>query len=189
MVCCGKSKVVVNPAPQGDRMQEIAGPSVRSLLIEMLFDDQPLATATAFAVDGPKGPLLVTNRHNVTGRNPSTDQPLSKSGGVPNNVKIIHNHATTLGQWVSTTERLYDVHGKQRWLEHPRLKEKADFVALPLMDLANVRTFSYDPSSPGPDIYVGPADSLSVIGFPFGLTAGGAFPIWATGFMASRTGD
>ena len=73
-----------------------------------------------------------------------------------------------------------------RWIEHPTLGAKADFVALKLTQLDDVDLHPYDPSNPGPKIHVGPADSVSVIGFPFGQTAGGAFGVWATGFLASE---
>ena len=33
---------------------------------------------------------------------------------------------------------------------------------------------------------IGPAETVSVIGFPFGITAGGNLPVWATGFIASE---
>jgi len=59
-------------------------------------------------------------------------------------------------------------------------------VALPLTDLDDVEVFPYDPSNPGTPIFVGPADAVSVIGFPFGIAAGGALAVWATGFLASE---
>jgi hypothetical protein len=33
---------------------------------------------------------------------------------------------------------------------------------------------------------IGPADAVSVIGFPFGLSSGERFPLWATGSMAQE---
>ena len=36
-----------------------------------------------------------------------------------------------------------------------------------------------------PTIAIGPAEIVSVIGFPFGLASGGCFAIWASGFVAS----
>lgn len=167
-------------------MATIAKPSVQSLLIEMQFNGQPLSTGTAFVVNTPtRGPHLITNRHNVTGRHQETGAPLSKTGGVPSDIVIIHNRKGALGQWVPHTEALY-VNGSPRWVEHPSLGAKADFVALPLTQLFDVELYPYDPSNPGPEIQVGPADSVSVIGFPFGITAGGAFGVWATGFLASE---
>lgn len=59
-------------------------------------------------------------------------------------------------------------------------------MALPLTQTEDVDLYPYDPLQPGIDMFFGPADSVSVIGFPFGMTAGGAFGIWATGFIASE---
>src|SRR5882672_11503222 len=166
-------------------MGHIAQPSVQSLLIEMQFNGQPLSTGTAFVVQSAKGAHLITNRHNVTGRNQDTAAPLSPTGGVPSDIVIVHNRKGQLGQWVPRTEPLY-IGGTPRWREHPALGPKADVVALPLTSLNDVELYPYDPANPGPAIFVGPADSVSVIGFPFGMTAGGAFGVWATGFLASE---
>jgi len=166
-------------------MPQIALPSVQSLLIEMQFNGQPISTGTAFVVQSTKGPHLITNRHNVTGRHQDTGAPLSPTGGVPSDIVIVHNRKGQLGQWVPRKEPLY-IGGAPRWREHPSLGPKADFVALPLMSLDDVELYPYDPANAGPAIFVGPADTVSVIGFPFGITAGGAFGVWATGSLASE---
>lgn len=163
----------------------IAKPSVQSLLIEMQFNGQALATGTAFVVETSKGPHLITNRHNVTGRNQETGQPLSKTGGIPNQLVIVHNQKGKLGHWVPRLEQL-EANGAPRWVEHPTLGSRADFVALKLTALDDVELYPHELASPGPEIQVGPADTVSVIGFPFGLTAGGALAVWATGFVASE---
>lgn len=166
-------------------MPNIAQPSVQSLLIEMQFKSQPLSTGTAFVVQSAKCPHLITNRHNVTGRHQDTGAPLSTTGGVPSDIVIVHNRKGLLGQWIPRTEPLH-VDGVPRWREHPTLGYKAGFVALPLTSLNDVELYPYDPANVGPAIFVGPADTVSVIGFPFGMTAGGAFGVWATGFLASE---
>lgn len=129
---------------------------------------------------------MITNRHNVTGRHQETNNPISPTGGIPNEIVIVHNRAAKLGEWVEKVESLNDAHDQPRWKEHPVLKAKADFVALPLTQLSDVELYPYNPQQPGADIFIGPADTVSVIGFPFGLTAGGALGIWATGFVASE---
>ena len=151
----------------------------------MRFNGQPLSTGTSFIVRTPKGPYLVTNRHNVTGRRQDNNEPMSPTGGVPNEIVVIHNRKGSLGQWLPQVEQLYDAE-IPRWREHPQLGAKADFVALKLTQLDDVELYPYDVANTGPEIMVGPADSVSVIGFPFGLTAGGAAGIWATGFLASE---
>ena len=72
------------------------------------------------------------------------------------------------------------------WIEHPTLGAKSDFVALQLRELDDVHLYPYDMVNTGPNLKVGPADSVSVVGFPFGLQVGGSMAIWATGFMASE---
>jgi len=164
---------------------KIAGPSAMSLFLEMKFNGTPLATGTGFVAVSPKGPVLVTNRHNVTGRRPDNDQPLSSTRGVPNELTIIHNVKDQLGSWRSCREPLYD-DLKPRWIEHPTLGQTADMIALPLTQLESVALYPYDPSHPGQDIAIGPADTVSVVGFPFGVRGGGFLGVWATGFVASE---
>jgi hypothetical protein len=126
-------------------MNAIAKPSIQSLFIEMQFDGQSLSTGTAFVVNTPtKGPHLVTNRHNVTGRNQETGKPLSKTGGVPNNLVIFHNKLGNIGHWVMRQEPLYKHDESPRWIEHPTLEHQADFVALPLTNLHDVELYPYD---------------------------------------------
>ena len=169
-------------------MLTIAKPSVQSLLLQMRFNGQPLSTGTGFVSPSAKGPLLITNRHNVTGRRQDNSKPLSGTGGIPNEIVVFHNVKGKLGSWRNKIEPLYfDPENKnRRWLEHPVLGGKADFVALPLTQLDDVELYPYDPANPGVDILIGPAETVSVIGFPFGITAGGIFPVWATGFIASE---
>lgn len=167
-------------------MPTIARPSVQSLLLQMRVDGTPLATGTGFVLLAPMaGPVLITNRHNVTGRSQDTGRPLSTTGGLPNEVVIVHNRKNALGQWVERVETLYSG-TDPRWHEHPTLGSKADFVALPLHSLNDVDLYPYDLEDAGPDILIGPADTVSVVGFPFAITAGGAFAVWATGFLASE---
>jgi hypothetical protein len=167
-------------------MGAITKPSVQSLLLQMHFNGQPLSTGTGFVVNTPtKGPHLLTNRHNVTGRHQDTGQPLSKTLGVPSHISVLHNKKGALGSWLARDEPLY-VGTAPRWVEHPVLGAKADFVALKLTELTDVDLYPYEITSSEPKIRVGPADPVSVIGFPFGMTAGGAFGVWATGFLASE---
>lgn len=166
-------------------MATIALPSVRSLLIQMSIGTQPLGTGTGFVVQSAKGPVLLTNRHNVTGRRQDDGKPLSPMGGIPDSLTVIHNRKGKLGEWLSRTETLL-LTGRPRWVEHPSLGAKVDFVALPLTLLTDVEVYPYDVFNTGPAIRCGPADTVSVVGFPFGIQAGGSLAVWATGFIASE---
>jgi hypothetical protein len=167
------------------RMPNITQPSVQSLLVQMRFGDVVLGTGTGFIVNSQNRPLLITNRHLATGRHQDTGAPLSKTAGVPDNLVIWHNHLGKLGQWVARREPLY-LHELPRWREHPKLGARADIIALPLTELADVQLYPYDLASPGPELQVGPSDLVSVVGFPFGMAGGGLFAIWATGFLATE---
>jgi hypothetical protein len=165
----------------------IALPSIQSLLIEMRFNGQLLSTATGFvSISRTGGAFLLTNRHNVTGRNQETGKPLSATGGLPNEIGVLQNSQTGVGQWIPKLQPLFDNNGNPLWKEHPTLGPRADFVAIPLQDLSGVQLHPYDTQNPGAPISLGPSETISVIGFPFGMTAGGAFAVWATGFLASE---
>src|SRR6266436_1654244 len=86
----------------------VALPSIQSLFLELRFNGQPLSTATGFIVEKASQPLLVTNRHVVTGRHNTTGEPLSPTGGLPNEVAILQNRKGCLGEWVWRVEALLD---------------------------------------------------------------------------------
>ena len=165
-------------------MAKIAQPSVQSLLIEMRANGAALSIGTGFVVNGKNGPALVTNWHNLAGRNPETTQPMSPTGALPDEIRIMHNKLNALGSWMPFTESLFS-NGKPRWSEHPKYAEKVDVVALPLSNTTDGHLYPHDLVG-GLKLHVGPADPVSVIGFPFGIQAGGSLAVWATGFLASE---
>ena len=151
----------------------IEKPSVQSLLIEMRIQGQPISTGTGFLVETGKGAAVVTNRHNVTGRHQETGKPLSLTGATPDEMVIVHNQKDNLGQWITRLERLVDSDNNHIWYEHPSLGSGADIVALLLTEQDDVEVIPYDTKDTGPEIRIGPSDSISVVGFPFGIQAGG----------------
>lgn len=163
----------------------LSKPSVQSLLIQMHLNGHNLAIGTGFVANSTKGPVLITNRHNVTGKNNKTGAILSPNGHLPDSITILHNKAGQLGKWVGRLEQLYKDY-IPLWIEHPVLGSTADFVALPLTQLNDVDIYPHTLGVGDRKILVSPSDTVSVIGFPFGLTAGGALAIWSTGFMASE---
>lgn len=152
----------------------------------MCFEGLVLASASGFVcMSKSSRPVLITNLHNVTGRDFGTGQALADHGGVPDALLISHNKADAVGEWITKKEPLFDDDGNPRWVEHPTLGSKVDFVALPLTDLKDVDIHPYDPTGGTPIAY-GPSDVISVVGFPFGMRVGGSLAVWATGFVASE---
>ncbi|WP_368230978.1 hypothetical protein [Aeromonas sp. s3] len=162
----------------------------KSLFIEMYFDEHKLSSGTAFlaANDRESHCALITNRHNVTGRNQETGECLSNMCATPNNIVIHFHKNNSVGEWLKVKLPLYRDDETPFWIEDPILGAKADVVALNLnwgRDVSKV-PFYIKTNLDRDDLYVGPGDTVSVIGFPFGVSSFGKFPIWATGFLAQE---
>ena len=56
--------------------------------VRMYYGQTPLAHGTCFFVMSVDGPVLVTNRHNFTGRNNITGEPLHKECGIPDHAVV-----------------------------------------------------------------------------------------------------
>lgn len=165
----------------------ISIPSMKSLFIKMYSGELLLASATAFLAANNREShcALITNRHNVTGRNQETGRCLHSKGAEPDTIEIFFHKKGAMGEWIPVRLPLYRDDGSPFWIEHPRLGAEVDVIALNLKWGSDVEKYPYymdldlDHS-----VFVGPAEPVSVIGFPFGVSAHGYFPIWSTGFLA-----
>lgn len=153
--------------------------------METAANGRSLMTATAFVVSRNDQFFLVTNWHVLAGRIPETNQPTHPSAAIPDTVRIAHHSKGRLGSWQLVEEQLYKPDGSPRWLEHAQGKV-IDVVALPLSNIPPaIDVFPLDLVLADADLIPQPAMSVSIIGFPFGLSAGGARPIWKTGHIAT----
>lgn len=169
-------------------------PTLKSLYIEMYFNETKLSSGTATLVARNKDSYLtlVTNRHNVTGRHQETGECLSKYAAEPNAI-VIHFHENVENEpvgkhWKQIRLPLYRDDGTPYWIEHPRFGSKADIVALNLTWGNDVHKYTYylETELDSANMILSPAETVSVIGFPFGLSSYGKLPIWATGFLAQE---
>lgn len=182
------------PAPGSALALRLEVPSLKSLYIEMYFGDTLLSSGTAFLVanDQSSHCALITNRHNVTGRHQETGECLDKKHcATPDNIHIyFHKPPLDLGEWHCVKLPLFKEDGSPWWIEHPRFGASADVVALNLSWGSDVNKLPYylKTDLDRTKLVVRPAETISVIGFPFGLSSTGRFPIWATGFMAQELG-
>lgn len=166
-------------------------PTLKSLLIEICFGDTVLGTGTAFlaANNGESHCALITNRHNVTGRHQDTGDCLNSNAAIPDNIRIyFHKNAERPGEWKKIQLPLYRADHSPYWYEHSTLGAKADVVALNVKWGDDVTKYPYylETELDRFGIEVGPAEPVSVIGFPFGYTTLEHFPVWATGFLAQE---
>ncbi|WP_105668116.1 trypsin-like serine peptidase [Cronobacter dublinensis] len=162
----------------------------KSLFVEMYFDEQKLSSGTAFLVanDRESHCTLITNRHNVTGRNQETNECLSKTCATPNHIVIYFHNSQSIGNWLKVKLPLYREDETPYWIEDPILGAKADVIALNLNWGSDVSKFPFymKTNLDRDNLYVAPGDTVSVIGFPFGISSFGKFPVWATGFLAQE---
>ena len=160
--------------------------SKASLFLQLSINDRPLEKATGFIIRIPdRGFYLITNWHVLSGRNPIDEQPRHTTGAIPDAVSISYHHHDRFGEWVVGTEGLF-TGGVPRWIEHRRGRA-VDIVALPLdniPDTAAITTFALGLS--GSDLVSEVGMPVFMIGFPFGIGAGGKWPIWKAGNIASE---
>lgn len=157
--------------------------SVRSLLLQLRVGGNDLSTATGFVVEVDAKKILISSWHVFAGRDPDTGQPLSPTAGIPDEVRIVH-HGPSLGSWHITSEPL--LQGDQAlWLAHPD-GQRMDLAGLELRNLPEaVAIYSFDTNLADVDLVAQPAMPVSIIGFPFGISVAGAWPIWKTGHIAT----
>lgn len=164
-------------------------PSLKSLFVEMYVGETKLSSGTAILIANNREShcALVTARHNVTGRHQDTNQYLSRHAVSPDNI-LIHFHSsdeTPEPQWTQVRLPLYRENRTPYWIEHPRLAGAVDIVALNVNWGSDVTKYPYylNTDLDSVNMVIDPAETVSVIGFPFGLRFGGNFPVWVTGFV------
>lgn len=158
--------------------------SCSSLRVELRARINALGTATGFVVQSEKGAFLISNWHVFSGRDPETRQPISDTGALPDEVRIVHHHSNRLGQWKIVSQSLRSTSDEPSWIEHPEGR-KIDLAALPLEHHDDIELYPLDLSLADHDVALQPAMSVSIIGYPYDLATGTAFPIWKTGHIAS----
>ena len=158
--------------------------SLASIPVEMYFDDTNLGLGTAFVWAHNKELFLITNWHNVSGKDPNTGNHLLKTAAEPNKFKIWFNQRGQLGNKISKIINIRVSRGAPLWLVHPVHGNKIDVVAIPLVDLPDVDMHPINLME-NTELRLQVGMDVFVLGFPFGIAAGG-FPIWKRGSFASE---
>ncbi len=157
--------------------------SVKPLYLETYLNETQIGVATGFVVKKDSSYYLITNWHVVTFRNPINNQPMVTGVGNPNIMKVWF-HGQKLGQWLRKDIKIIDADGNKLWLEHGRGKE-IDVVAISFKPTEDIKIYDMDLVLAEFDLMIYPSESVSIIGFPQGITSEGKFPIWKTGHVAS----
>jgi hypothetical protein len=163
--------------------------SVVSVFIEMYFNEIKLAVGTAFFTERNGEKYLITNLHNLSGRNSITKKPLdTKNSAIPNKVRVYHHDLENLGNVIPKNYNLQDEDGKSLFYEHPIHSNKIDVAVLPVTDDTNIYTIeqAIKESDPYEAWTIEVGENLYVLGYPFGITASAYFPIWKAATIASE---
>jgi len=162
--------------------------SARSLYLTLVSKGEDIGSATGFVIQWNDQSYLITNWHVISGHHPETNETVFENAAIPDEVLIMH-HGQKLGTWVDRIEELVDAQGNAIWFEYKTKGHIVDVAALPLRAIDDrVKLYPLDLSLSDTDMIPEVAMPISIIGFPLGLAAAGAFPIWKTGHIASDPG-
>ena len=163
--------------------------------IRMRYGETNLAVGTAFVYHHRESTHIVTNWHNVAGRNPKTKDTLSDVGNVPDNILMGIPIVQNPNQQPIMLRRkwkilnLYEDENKTIpiWFQHPVHNESVDVVTIPIAEIDTTALMhSKDPALNLEDIRPYPGLDVFVLGFPRGMGGGAHFPIWKRGTIATE---
>jgi hypothetical protein len=148
-----------------------------------------LATGTGFFYKWNGQFFLITNWHNVTGRNPQTLKPLCKHGGIPDRVKFKVRYLGSYADWTTIERALYEdtddsAPSKPVWLEHA-YHNKILVIAIPIPIPAGGEVTTINEVNTARLLLRVPTD-VFVLGYPKGISGGGEFPIWKRASIATE---
>lgn len=199
--------------------------SASSLLIELTFNPggykfesvdelRSQAHGSAFVYSLDDRLFLVTARHNLTGRHPTTGEPLGAWHASPTHIRSYWlSKPPTDDGWPLTVEDaepgqplkgsgqilmqglaipLISEDLKPTWYEHPQFGGEVDVAVIRLPTLSDdLYVVPWDAAAqqaPDDDTWVplAPGQDVMVLGYPYKLASGPLFPLWTRGSIASH---
>lgn len=153
--------------------------------------DLVISSGTGFIYKHEDKLYLITNWHNVAGRNPITNEYLSKdTQAVPDVLSTLFRSKDTLGNGIRDEIKLYedDQMFDPVWLEHPIHGKDVDVVAIPIAtEIAEkYMFFAINDVDFDSKFKEEVADEVYVIGYPFFDITYAQLPIWKKGSIASE---
>jgi hypothetical protein len=166
--------------------------SLAAVYIRLLFGDTFLANGSAFLWRHEGQAYLVSNWHNLTGRNPRDKTPMSDTAGIPDRIECyLYKDRVSNGKKIegviseAFTFPLFDADGNTRVIEHP-LGSFVDIAALPVSLHEYVIPFFLNEQEFDDRISIYPGQDVFIIGYPLGVITGKPLPIWKRGTIASE---
>lgn len=158
--------------------------SLSSLYVETFFNEVKVSSATAFTFKFNNKIYLVSNWHVLSGRNPHSGQPLSKSGIIPNRIRVALPNNESTSSWYGPYFQLCDASLEACWIQHPKGQD-IDVAALEIQIPSKATHFPINEQKNHP-MSISVASDVFVIGFPLGILTAGALPVWKRASIASE---
>ena len=156
-----------------------------------------ISTGTGFFYESSEESFLITNWHNMSGRDFLTSEPLNQNtvARFPEFIKAKlaaytdPSGSLEAGGFTTVAQR-FEIFGDgaPRWFEHPHLGHVCDVVALPITRPESCPSVMHPAANliKGRRIPVLPGGEVSVIGFPMSISVGIGLPLWKSGYIASE---
>jgi hypothetical protein len=164
--------------------------STVTTLVHLYFGDTRLASGSGFFFVDNGVNYLITNWHNVTGRDPQSLKPISPTAALPDRIAFFVCKKGVLGHWDEAKMPLYKTLGAAPrapvWKEHKVHRHKIDVVAIPFSLPANSEIHPINAPDRILDIKLGVSSDVFVLGYPKGISGEGVFPIWKRASVATE---
>ncbi|WP_439499875.1 trypsin-like peptidase domain-containing protein [Bosea sp. (in: a-proteobacteria)] len=157
-----------------------------------------ISSGTAFYYDNESTRFLITNWHNISGRDAITKEKIDEYGRIPQylmckTATLIRAHLPGNTEFAMIAHRI-ELYGDSdalldpTWFEHPELGSDCDVIAIELAKPEFEPTVMHTPvnrigSIPIPVL---PGRPAFIIGYPSSLSTGFGLPIWKSGYIASE---
>ncbi len=149
-----------------------------------------ISSGTGFIYKHENECYLITNWHNVSGKNPITGQCLSENLAVPDLVSTLFREIEHPANCKRESIPIFSDTGMMNpiWYEHPEHGHKVDVVAIPIPKAIseNYKLFAINDISFDDGFKEEVADEVFVIGYPFSDTTYIQMPIWKKASIASE---
>lgn len=174
-------------------MKNIIKPDPLSLTthhLHICFTETVISSGSGFIYHSKNSFYLITNWHNVSGKNPLTNEYLSEHKSIPDMISTMFREKGNPGTCHRENIKLYTDYDMLNpiWLIHPVYKNKVDVVAIPLdptlkekYDLFPINNLDFDSEYP-PEV----SDDVFIVGYPFSDITYLQMPIWKKGSIASE---